>query len=170
MVIRQAKETDYNAIYELVKTAFETAQVSDGTEQDFVNQLRSSQRFIPALELVIEENNELIGHILLTKQSIEGTEKLISALLLAPLCICLEKRNKGLGGKLLMKGLETAGALGYQAAFLVGNPAYYERFGFQNIMEFGIHNTSDLPTQYVMAYEIVPGALKNIEGASVSLA
>ena len=36
MKIREAKTSDYNEIYNLVKTAFLTAQVSDGSEQDFV--------------------------------------------------------------------------------------------------------------------------------------
>lgn len=68
MNIRTALKRDYETIYELVKTAFETAQVSDGTEQDFVLRLRDSSAFLPELEFVAEENGLLIGHILLTRQ------------------------------------------------------------------------------------------------------
>lgn len=66
MNIRQATKNDYNKIYELVKVAFETAQVSDGTEQDFVYKLREAKGYIPQLELVIEDERTLIGHIMLT--------------------------------------------------------------------------------------------------------
>lgn len=34
--IRQVRPADYDSIYAFVRTAFETAKVSDGTEQDFV--------------------------------------------------------------------------------------------------------------------------------------
>ena len=71
MHIRLAQESDYQKIYELVQTAFLTAQVSDGTEQDFVLKLREGDTFIPQLEFVAEDNNELIGHIMMTKQNIQ---------------------------------------------------------------------------------------------------
>ena len=67
MKIREAKTSDYNEIYNLVKTAFLTAQVSDGSEQDFVYELRKREGYIPSLELVMEEQNELVGHVMLTK-------------------------------------------------------------------------------------------------------
>ena len=40
MTIRPAQAGDYSQIYSLVQTAFATAKVSDGTEQDFVLELR----------------------------------------------------------------------------------------------------------------------------------
>ena len=60
MTIRQATPEDFDAIYSLVKTAFQTAKVSDGDEQDFVLKLRKG-RYIPELELVAEEDGVLIG-------------------------------------------------------------------------------------------------------------
>lgn len=50
MTIRQATPEDFDAIYSLVKTAFQTAKVSDGGEQDFVLKLRKGS-YIPELEL-----------------------------------------------------------------------------------------------------------------------
>lgn len=49
MNIERVNKKDYNEIYELVKTAFETAQVSDGTEQDFVLKLRAGNTYIQEL-------------------------------------------------------------------------------------------------------------------------
>ena len=69
MTIRQATPKDFDAIYSLVKTAFQTAKVSDGGEQDFVLKLRKGS-YIPELELVAEEDGVLIGHIMLTGASI----------------------------------------------------------------------------------------------------
>lgn len=55
MKIRTAISKDYDLIYDLVKIAFQTAEVSNGKEQDFVVDLRSTQGYIEELELVIEK-------------------------------------------------------------------------------------------------------------------
>ncbi len=47
MMLRQEKETDFPAIYDLVKTAFQTAKVSNGDEQNFVDQF-ARQRQLPS--------------------------------------------------------------------------------------------------------------------------
>ncbi len=67
MIIRRETPEEYGQIYDLVKIAFQTAKVSDGKEQDFVNQLRASGSYVPELALVAEENGKLIGHIMLSK-------------------------------------------------------------------------------------------------------
>ena len=56
MTIRPAQAGDYSEIYSLVQTAFATAKVSDGTEQDFVLELRRRDTYCPELELVAEED------------------------------------------------------------------------------------------------------------------
>ena len=52
MIIRQEQPHDYDSVYQVVKTAFATAEQSDGTEQDLVAALRNSNAFIPQLSLV----------------------------------------------------------------------------------------------------------------------
>ena len=52
MTIRTAREADFPAIRALVQAAFATAKVSDGTEQDFVLELRRRDTYRPELELV----------------------------------------------------------------------------------------------------------------------
>src|SRR5699024_6826235 len=117
-------------IYSLVQTAFATAKVSDGSEQDFVLELRRRDTYRPELELVAEENGQLTGHILLTELSIPGAPEGLRGLMVAPLCVRLEDRSRGLGGRLLQEGARRAAELGYSALFLVGDPDYYGRYGF----------------------------------------
>ena len=156
MVIRQATQFEAPTITQLVQTAFQTAQVSDGKEQDFVLRLRDSGAYLPELELVAEKDGQLIGHIMLTKQLIQTKSgKWQEHILVAPLCVELEHRNQGIGEKLLKVGLEKAKLMGYTAAFLVGNPDYYCRFGFRQTTEFGIHNTNGIPDQFVLGIELV---------------
>ena len=104
MTIRPAQAGDYSQIYSLVQTAFATAKVSDGTEQDFVLELRRRDTYRPELELVAEENGQLIGHILLTNLPVPGAPQGLRGLMVAPLCVRLEDRSRGLGGQLLHEG------------------------------------------------------------------
>lgn len=145
MTIRKAAQEDHPSIYHLVRTAFATARVSDGTEQDFVLELRRRDTYRPDLELVAEENGQLIGHILLTPLPVPGAPEGLRGLMAAPLCVRLEDRNRGLGGQLLHEGGRRAAELGYNALFLVGDPEYYGRYGFRNAVSLGFQNASGVP-------------------------
>jgi len=165
MNIRKTQKTDFDAIYDLVKIAFQTAEMPPSNEEDYVLKWRASDNYISELELVAEEKNELIGHIMLQKLKIHmHDDSEYIGLLIAPLCVKLKYRSQGIGGKLLHAGLDKAKEMGYTAAFLAGNPKYYNRFGFKEITNFAIENKTTVPNQFVLGYEIIPGALKNIKG------
>ena len=164
MFIRTETEADYTNIYNLVKIAFQTAKVSNGKEQDYVNQLRASGNYIPELALIAEKNGEILGHIMLTKTHITNGDKKYEALLLAPLSVVLAHRNKGVGSKLICDSFELAKKMGYLSVIVVGDPAYYQRFGFKPSAEFGIRNIDNIPDMYVMACELAANALKNTGG------
>ncbi|PHV71792.1 GNAT family N-acetyltransferase [Sporanaerobium hydrogeniformans] len=163
-MIRQEQPTDYETIYEVIKTAFETAAVKDGDEQDYVSHLRKSSKYIPELALVAEKDGHIVGHIMLTKMVINGKEQTFDALLLSPLCVAYAYRNRGIGGKLIEKSFKLAREKGYSSVFLCGNPEYYSHFGFKETCAFGIINESNVPQKYIMACELFPGALKGKEG------
>jgi putative acetyltransferase len=164
MVIRKETESDFDRIYDVVKTAFQTAKVSDGKEQDFVTQLRSAGGYIPELALVAEEGDALLGHIMLTRTHIVDGPDRHEILLLAPLAVALDHRSRGLGAQLIGESCRRAKAMGFSAVILVGDPGYYGRFGFRTSADFGIRNTNDIPDEYVMVCELVPGALQNVQG------
>ncbi len=162
--IRPENTGDFDEIYNLVKVAFQTAKVSDGDEQDYVIKLRNSGNYIPELALVAEINGKLIGHIMLTKLYIENLERKYDTLLVAPLSVVLEYRNMKIGSLLMEKALEAARNMGYQSAFLLGDPGYYSRFGFKQALDFGIQNKNNFPPEYVLACELIPNSLKGISG------
>lgn len=162
--IRRELSSDLAETYKLIKTAFETAKVADGDEQDYAQGLRESEKFIPELSLVAEVNGKLVGHILLTKTYVEqpdGTK--FEVLLVAPLSVLIEYRNMGVGAALMKEGARLARQMGYKALFLCGDPAYYNRLGFVQSSGYGIR-AKDVPDQYVLAMEIEPEALKNVLG------
>ena len=57
---------------------------------------------------------------------------------------------------------------GFKAVFLVGEPEYYNRFGFTSIVNFGIIDTGDIPTQYTMGLELEKGFL-GTKGGTISI-
>ena len=161
-------EQDFLEIYELVKVAFETAKNVDGDEHDYVIKLRWSKNYIPELALIIKANSKIVGHIMLTKTLIyRGTENL-DALLLSPVCTKLEYRNKGLASNLIKHSLTKAKAFGYKAVFLVGNPEFYEKFGFKSITNFEIKSLSDIPEKYTLGLELETEFL-GTKGGTISI-
>lgn len=165
-VLRQEQATEYATIHDLIRVAFETAQVRDGNEQNFADHLRTSTNYIPELALVAQNKKQLIGHIMLTKTEVRQDNNAVyqQGLLLAPLSVVQEYRNQGIGSALMHEGLKRAKALGYSAVFLCGNPAYYTRFGFLPLQDFAIRSSQNIPHPYGMACELRSGALQKVQG------
>lgn len=116
MDIKLVNKEDYDKIYTFVEEAFKTAEVSDGTEQDFVLELRKSSNYIPELEFAAYDKNILIGHIMLTKQNLKSN-KPVKAVLVAPLSVKKEYRSCGVGTSLMKYALNEAVKQGFNAAF-----------------------------------------------------
>ena len=147
------------------RNSFETATVSDGTEQDFAARLRNSRDYIPELALVATCKERPVAHVMFTRTRVERPDgRLFEGLLVAPLSVLAAHRGIGLGAALLEEGMRRARVMGFGAAFLCGNPAYYHRFGFRSTARYGIRPTGDIPPQFVMAAELRPRALQGITG------
>jgi predicted N-acetyltransferase YhbS len=164
LIVRQEQPSEFQSVYDLVKIAFQTAKVSDGNEQDFVNKLRASMNYIPQLASVAEEDSKLVGHIMLTKTYVTMGNSKFDALLLAPLSVRLEYRRRGIGSKLVRQSFELAKNLGHSVVFVVGDPAFYGRFDFTSSALFGIKHVPTIPVQFVMVHELFAGALSGVTG------
>lgn len=150
MVIRQEQEKDYKQVYQLVKTAFASAQHSDGTEQDLVEALRKSEAFVPELSLVAEKDGILVGHIMFTKVQIQGQ----MALALAPLSVLPQAQRQGIGTALMRAGHAKAKELGYCYSVVLGSENYYPRVGYVPSEEKGIFPPFDVPKENFMVLEL----------------
>ena len=67
MNIRQEQPSDYREVEELTREAFWNAYRPGCTEHFVLNQYRSNPDFIPELDLVMEEDGKIIGHIMFSK-------------------------------------------------------------------------------------------------------
>lgn len=163
--IRPETTADYPEIYNLIRKAFKTANVKDGDEQDYAVKLRESEKYIPQLALVAELNGKLIGHIMLTHFVVTQPDNTpFEALLVAPLSVLLEYRSKGVGSALMKEAFRIATEMGFKAAFLVGDPDYYSRFGYCPTSDYNIVNANSIPDKYVMVRKLQTGALSGVSG------
>ncbi len=83
------------------------------------------------------------------------------ALALAPVSVMPERQNAGIGSRLIRAGVERAVADGWQGVFVLGEPEYYRRFGFDPALAAGF--ASPYAGPYFMALSI-GGALPVTEG------
>lgn len=166
MIIKQDLSENFSDIYCLVKEAFKSAKFfKRGDECERVKFLRESSGFIPELSLVVKEENQIIAYNILTKFNMHSTNKNIKSLLLGPICVKSEYRNRGVGRSIINKSLELAKNLGYEVVFLFGNQKYYTRLGFKQTIDYGIECLNkNIPAENAMLIELVPNILKNING------
>ncbi len=150
LIIRQENKNDYEEVYNVIKTAFETAEHSDGNEQDLVVALRKSDNFIPELSLVAVMDNKIVGYILFTKIKIGKQEELA----LAPLGVLPEYQKQGIGRTLIQEGNKKAKELGYHYSVVLGSDKYYPKFGYVSAKEYGIVAPFDVPDENFMAIKL----------------
>ena len=148
--IRQENKNDYEEIYNVVKTAFETAEHSDGNEQDLVVALRNSDSFIPELSLVAIKDNKIVGHILFTKIKIGNNEELA----LAPLAVLPKYQKQGIGSKLIQQGHKIAKKLGYHYSIVLGSETYYPKFGYVPAIQYEIKAPFEVSNENFMAIKL----------------
>jgi len=167
LIIRQEVITDYTKVYELVKTSFATASHSDGTEADYLNDIRNEDTFIPELSLVAEcERGRIVGQIVLYKAIITTPDESITELVLSPICVHPDFFRRGIARALMERAFEIACDMGYKAVFLCGEPEIYRRLGFIPTFEYGIYHIADTEknAEWCMVRELLSGALTGING------
>jgi len=159
MIIRPEKKKDYTAIHSVNELAF-----GGRDEANLIQALRKSDGFIPELSLVAVQKGEVIGHILFSPIVIKSKERVISALALAPMAVHPKFKNKGVGSRLVRRGLEDCQRLGYKIVVVIGHPGYYSRFGFLPARDKGLKVAFSVPDEAFMVLELVPGALDVTQG------
>ncbi len=167
MIIRQETPKDYKEVYHIVKNAFATTDYSDGSEADYLNDIRERDSFIPELSLVAEDNNKIIGQIVLYNMQINCGKKVETQLLLSPISVHPDYFKQGVGSALINRACNLAVNMGYKAVFLCGNPEYYSKFGFIPTYKYDVYHINDKEknAEWCMVKELSEGYLKTISGS-----
>ncbi len=128
MIIRPETRNDYQAIREINIAAFSDHPYSQHTEHLIVEALRAAGAL--TISLVAEAEGKVVGHIAFSPVTINGADQQWFAL--GPVAVLPALQMQGVGTKLVKEGLKLIRALGAQGCVLVGDPAYYSRFGFRH--------------------------------------
>ncbi|AIW84109.1 acetyltransferase, GNAT family [Bacillus mycoides] len=163
VTIRQEQKNDYRKTEEVVKEAFLNEEFSDKKEHELVKRIRECDAFIPELSIVAVDE-EIVGHIMLSKITIEQDGTTVDSLALAPVSVAPSHQKKGIGGKLIGAALEKAKELGYGSVVVLGHPEYYPKFGFKKASEWNIKAPFEVPEEVFMVMELTENSLEGVEG------
>jgi len=130
MQIRREAAQDADAIRAVTTAAFG----GPVPEARLVDELRAGPAWLPALSLVATHGDEVTGHVLCTRGHVGPAP----VLALGPLSVRPDRQRRGVGSALVHTVLGAADALGEPAVCLLGDPAYYSRFGFRLGTEYQI--------------------------------
>ena len=119
--------------------------------------LRKGRKPASGLAFVAVEGGRLVGTLRLWPV-ITGTG--YPCLLLGPLAVAADVRNRRIGAALMSQALRKARALGHRAILLVGDAAYYSRFGFPAEKTTALCMPGPYERDRLLGCELVPGALK----------
>ena len=98
------------------------------------------------ISLVAEIDRQIVGHIALSPVTIsDGSMGWYG---LGPISVLPEFQRQGIGTSLVSEGLSLLKGMGSKGCVLVGDPKYYERFGFKNLPDLILEG---VPQEYFLA-------------------
>jgi putative acetyltransferase len=140
--IRQSLDTDMPALERLYPAAFPDEDLLPLVKHLLLHEPR-------ILSLVAQAGEHLAGHILFTLCGITDSD--IQTALLAPLAVAPMHQRQGIGTALIREGLQELGLKGVDQVFVLGDPAYYGRSGFEP--ETAVSPPYPLPEQWRQAWQ-----------------
>ena len=153
--IRDESPADVEAIHRLTIAAFQNAPHAAHTEQFIVSGLRRAGAL--SISLVAEEGGEVVGHVALSPVHIsDGSAGWYG---LGPISVKPNLQRKGIGSLLMHAAIERLGRLGAAGCLLVGDPAYYSRFGFMPEPSLVL---PEVPPEYFQALLLGPSMPRGV--------
>ena len=168
IIIHRETPADCAAVEHLTREAFWNVYRSGCLEHYVVHVLREDPDFVPELDLVMERDGALIGHVLYIRSKIvadDGRE--IPMMTFGAISIRPDLQRQGLGKYLLEFSMERVKELGVGALCIEGSIDFYGKPGFVVAGTKGIRYHGE-PEQeivpYVLLKELQPGFLDGITG------
>jgi putative acetyltransferase len=125
--IRNERPGDEDAIHEVTTAAFLEAPHTSHTEQFIVRALRDAGAL--TVSLVAELDRCIVGHVAISPVTVDGAA--CGWFGLGPVSVLPRHQGAGLGSRLVRDALTLLQRAGARGCVLVGEPAYYGRFGFR---------------------------------------
>lgn len=148
-MIRFARAADRAAIAALVERAF-----GQPDEARLVDRLREGGDLM--FELVANHDDEIAGHLVFSRLWADS-QHLYAAL--APVAVSPALQRTGVGSALIRASLAQAREFGVHGVLVLGDPAYYPRFGFSAADAANVRSAYAGSPSY-MALALEPGAFE----------
>lgn len=141
MYVRRERPGEEQAVHDVHAAAFRRHRESleEPVEAGLADELRSTGAAIPRLSLVAVVDAAIVGHVVCSRGWIRGDDGVDQpALGLGPIGVLPDHQNRGIGQAMMHAVLGAADALDEPLVALLGEPAYYSRFGFEPSPGHGI--------------------------------
>jgi predicted N-acetyltransferase YhbS len=127
------------------------------------HRLRTGLPPLSTLSWIAREGTAVIGAIRYWPILVGAGEE--PALLLGPLAVAPEQMRRGIGTALVTKTLSLAALAGHDLVLLVGDPAYYRRFGFVAAAPLGFVMPGETRPDRLLVLSLQCRALRRSDGA-----
>lgn len=154
--IREEKASDAAAREALLAAAYGPERFAKASER-----LREGRHPARGLSLVALDCGQIVGTVRLWHVT-AGPGK--PALLLGPLAVHPEHRYRGIGSALMRRAIARARLTGHRAILLIGDAAYYGRFGFTAAQTGGLWMPERFDRDRLLGLELRFGALAGAHG------
>ncbi|WP_328304299.1 GNAT family N-acetyltransferase [Actinomycetospora sp. NBC_00405] len=135
MLVRRERREDVDAVREVVAAAFAGDDGREPIEVGLLARLRDDPGWLPVYSLVAEEpDGPVVGHVVATRGDVDGRP----ALGLGPIAVHPKWQGRGVGSALVHAVLGAAEGRDEALVALLGDPAFYGRFGFRPAGDLGI--------------------------------
>lgn len=148
--IRPARAEDVAAIDTLLRESFPAP-----AEANLVRDLCVDGDMV--LMLVAEHDGALLGTIAFSRMTVSVGAKSVPSVALAPIAVSPAYRQQGVAEALVQAGLDHLEASGIVLCFVLGDPAFYARFGFD--AAYAKNFASPYAGDYLMAYPLQGGLM-----------
>lgn len=154
VTVRDERPADVDAVRTIHEAAFPSP-----LEAQLVDILRNAGKGV--VSLVAERDGRVVGHIMFSPVQVEHGAK--HGLGLAPVAVTPLLQSQGIGSMLVQSGLAAARQRGYDFVVLLGDPAYYRRFGFTKASGYGLTNQWGVDDPF-MALALTDNGLDGVSG------
>ena len=155
IIVRSETPEDIRAIDVVHLSAFEGE-----SEAQLLSTLRGGSDFDPNLSLVAELNGRIVGHVLLSKVSLEREAWKTEVLALGPMAVVPSQSHRGIGVELINAAVTKAREYGTGMIVVAGHPDYYTHCGFVPATDCGLTSNLSLPDDALTVMELVEGSAK----------
>jgi putative acetyltransferase len=130
VTVRAARPGEEHGILALVADAFSFGGTRvAGEELAIVREIWSARRDRSLIDLVADEDGIVVGHLQAAPGRLDGTATAVAGV--APVCVGSPHQGRGIGSTLVRGLIGVAEERQWPLLVLLGDPGYYERFGFE---------------------------------------